>query len=107
MNYINEALDIQNRILALIEEKDFEDIEALLEERKKFFVEYFEYNPKELKELLNSKEFKDSERKINLAFNMGKEKIKKELNTLKVSRNATRQYKNNVANRNMFFNKKI
>lgn len=74
MKYKNEAFNIQNKILFLIEEEDFKGIEVLLEKRKKFYIEYSEHNPKELNELLNSQEFKDSERKINLSFSMGKEK---------------------------------
>lgn len=107
MNYREKALNIQNQFLILIEKEDFKGIETLLEERKKFYIEYSEQNSKDLKEFLNSQEYKDSEKKINLAFNIGKEKIKQELDTLKLSRNATKQYQNNAAHRSGFFNRKI
>lgn len=107
MDYKAEALNIQNQFLILIEKEDFKGIEELLARRKEFYVNYSEHNKEELKEFLNSKEFKDSEIKVNLAFSIGKEKIKKELGTLKASRNASRQYQNNASQRSGFFNKKI
>lgn len=101
------ALDIQQEFLILIEKEDFIGIENLLEKRKDFYIKYSEYNSLELKELLNSKEFKDSEIKINLSFNIAKENVKKEIDKLKASKNAAKQYQNNSGYRNMFFNKKI
>lgn len=107
MDYKEEALNIQKQFLILIEREEFKGIEELLTRRKEFYVNYSEHNKEELKEFLSSQEFKDSESKINLAFKIRKEKIKKELNTLKISRNASKQYQNNVAHRNGIFNKKI
>lgn len=107
INYREEALNIQQQFLVLIENEDFKGIEDLLEKRKEFYIDYSEYDSKELKEFLNSEDFKEAERRVNIAFNVGKEKVKKEISKLKDSRNAAKQYQSNVANRNMFFNKKI
>ncbi|WP_286908753.1 hypothetical protein [Clostridium sp. UBA1652] len=106
-NYRKEALNIQNKFLELIEEEDFNGIESLINRRKEFYIEYAQYNKEELKEFLNSKEYKDSEIKINMAFNLAKEKVKQEIDRIKISRNASKQYQSNVAYRNGFFNKKI
>ncbi len=107
MSYKNEALNIQGEILKLIENEDFDGIENLLEKRKEFYKEYAEHDSIDLKEFINSKEFKDSETKIRLGFALSKDKIKKELETLRASRNASKSYQNNTAKINGIFNKKI
>lgn len=107
INYIEEALKIQKQFLILIENEDFKGIEDLLKKRKEFYLSYSEANPEELKNFLNSEEFKESERRVNLAFNISKEKVKKEINHLKDSNNASKQYQSNIAHRSGFFNKKI
>jgi hypothetical protein len=107
MNFRKEALDIQKKLLILIDKEDFKGIEELIKKRKEFYISYSEHNSKELKEFLNSKEYKDSEIKVNLAFNLAKEKVKDEIDRLKASRNASRKYQNNVAYKSGFFNKKI
>ncbi len=107
INYIEEALKIQKQFLKLIENEDFNGIEDLLNKRKDFYLSYSKDNPEELKKFLNSDEFKESERRVNLAFNLSKEKVKKEINQLKDSSNASKQYQNNIARRSVFFNKEI
>lgn len=107
INYIEEAIKIQKQFLKLIENEDFIGIEDLLNKRKEFYISYSKDNTEELKKFLNSEEFKESEKRINLAFNLSKEKVKKELNQLKDSSNASKQYQSNVMHRSGFFNKKI
>lgn len=107
MNYRKEALDIQKQILRLISEEDFNGIEDLLEKRKEFYINYSQHNSEELKEFLNSEEFKKSEINISKAFNNSKEKIKNELDLIKSSRHASKQYRSNASYRNMNFNKKV
>lgn len=107
MNYRGEALNIQKKFLRLIEDEDFKGIENLINRKKEFYIEYSKYNKDELKEFLKSKEYKDSEIKVNIAFNLAKEKVKQEIDRLKSSQNASKQYQSNVANINGFFNKKI
>ena len=107
MNYKEEALKIQKQFLKLIENEDFKGIEDLLNKRKELYLTYSKANPEELTSFLNSEEFKESERRVNLAFNLSKEKVKKELTQLKDSRNASKQYQSNVAHLSGFFNKKI
>ncbi|ERK31612.1 hypothetical protein [Clostridium intestinale] len=102
-----EALNIQKEFIILIDKEDFTGIEELIKKRKEFYISYSEHNSKELKEFLNSKEYRDSEIKVNLAFNLLKENVKNEIDRLKASRNASRQYQNNIAHRNGFINKKI
>lgn len=107
MNYREEALNIQKKFLRLIEDEDFKGIESLINRKKEFYIAYSKYKKDELKEFLNSKEYKDSEIKVNIAFNLAKEKVKQEIDRLKYSQNATKKYQSNVANINGFFNKKI
>jgi len=106
-NFIEEALKIQKQFLILIENEDFKGIEDLLNKRKEFYISYSKDNAEELKKFLNSEEFNESERRVNLAFNLSKEKVKKEIKQLKDSSNASKQYQNNIAHRSGFFNKKI
>jgi hypothetical protein len=107
MDYRNEALKIQKEIIVLIEREDFNGIENLLNKRKEFYIEYSKYNSEELKNFLNSQEYKDLEIKINIAFNTAKDKIKQEMDKIKSSKNASKQYQNNMGQLSGFFNKKI
>lgn len=107
MNYKEEALKIQKEILELIEKEDFDGIQEVLNKRKAFYIKYSEYNGNDLKMLLNSEEYRDSDRKINIAFSTAKEKVKEEIKVLRSSKKATKQYQNNSTSGNMFFNKKV
>lgn len=107
MNYREEALKIQKEILELIEKEDFDGIQEVLNKRKAFYIKYSEFNGSDLKKFLDSEEYKDSDRKINVAFSIGKEKVKEEIKNLRSSKKATKQYQKNSTNGNMFFNKKV
>jgi glutamyl-tRNA reductase len=107
MDYRNEALKIQKEIIILIEREDFDGIENLLNRRKEFYLEYSNYNSEELKNFLNSQEYKDLEIKISTAFNIAKDKVKQEIDKIKSSKNASKQYQSNMGHLSGFFNKKI
>jgi glutamyl-tRNA reductase len=107
MEYRNEALKIQKEFIVLIEREDFDGIENLLNRRKEFYLEYSNYNSEELKNFLNSQEYKDLEIKINTAFNIAKDKVKQEMDKIKSSKNASKQYQSNMGHLSGFFNKKI
>lgn len=107
MDYRNEALKIQKEFIVLIEREDFNGIENLLNKREEFYIEYSKYNSEELKNFLNSQEYKDLEIKINTAFNIAKDKVKQEIDKLKASKNASKQYQSNAGQLSGFFNKKI
>lgn len=107
MEYRKEALNIQKEILFLIEKENFEEINDVLNKRKHLYIEFLESDSIELKDLINSKEYIYYEKQINDLFNKKKLEIINELEKLRVSKKATREYRNNIVNRDMFFNKKI
>lgn len=107
MDYVREAINIQEEIICLIEKEDFNRIQDVLDKRKSFYLEFAEKNPSELQIFLKSKEYNDYDQKINKLFIEKKAEIKNELEKLKLSKKATKGYQNNIFRRDMFFNKKI
>lgn len=107
MDYTKKALDIQNEIISAIYEENFQKIDSLIEMKRDFYIKFSESHPDELKKLLNSKEYKDSETEVNSLFNTKKSEVRAELSKLNNIKKATKEYQNNTIGRNTFLNKKI
>jgi len=107
MDYTKKALETQNEIISAIYEENFEKINSLIEIKRELYIRFSENYPDELKKLLNSKEYIDSEHEINRLFSIKKSEVSSELNKLNKIKKATKEYQNNTIGRNAFLNKKI
>lgn len=107
MNYLNEAINLENNLLNLIKEEKYDEFNEQLKEREVFYKSFAENNPKEMKNFLISKDFNNIREQINKEYEKQKEEIKKQIRELANSKKATEEYRNNSHNIRSFFSKKV
>lgn len=107
MNYKEEAIKIELKLIELLKEEKFEEFDSHLEKRVAFYKEYSEYSFEEAKEFFNSKEFKNYQDNLKQIYSKKNSEIKAELNRIANLKRANQGYQNSVVANNMFLNKKI
>ncbi|MDT8716665.1 hypothetical protein IAI10_08345 [Clostridium sp. 19966] len=107
MDYLKSAMDLEKKLLELLQEEKFKEFNALLQKREDFYRDYAENNPDEMRKVLNSLEFKSMSEAINKEGLQQKEKIKQEIKDLNLSQKAALSYRQNSPRINSFFSTKI